>query len=93
MFIRILTSFGWSRCAVQAEVMLVVPEPWLNDAELEVLWGPDRRAFLDFSDKVEMLGGEGEANRLDNRFPASCFVRRVCEPLRGVFLLYFNILY
>jgi hypothetical protein len=34
-----------------------VPDGWLSDQQVEVLWSRDRRALLDCSDKVETLSG------------------------------------
>jgi hypothetical protein len=36
-----------------------IPGRWLNDAEVERLWGKDRLALLNCGDKVEVLSGRG----------------------------------
>lgn len=40
-------------CAKPAQI----PAGWLNDQQIEVLWGRDRRALLNCGDKVETLSG------------------------------------
>ncbi len=34
-----------------------IPSGWLDDQQIELLWGRDRRALLDCADKVETLSG------------------------------------
>jgi hypothetical protein len=34
-----------------------IPAGWLDDQQIELLWGQDRRALLDCADKVESLSG------------------------------------
>ena len=34
-----------------------IPEGWLSDQQVELLWSRDRHALLDCSDKVETLSG------------------------------------
>jgi hypothetical protein len=34
-----------------------IPDRWLSDQEIELLWGRDRRALLNCRDKVETLSG------------------------------------
>ena len=34
-----------------------VPERWLSDREVEVLWSRDRQELLDCGDKVDVLSG------------------------------------
>lgn len=34
-----------------------VPERWLTDREVELLWGRDRKELLNCGDKVETLSG------------------------------------
>lgn len=34
-----------------------IPDGWLSDQQVELLWSRDRRALLDCSDKVETLSG------------------------------------
>ncbi len=34
-----------------------IPEGWLSDQQVELLWSRERRALLDCGDKVEVLSG------------------------------------
>ncbi len=36
---------------------VLLPERWLSDQEVELLWARDRRALLDCGGKVEALSG------------------------------------
>ena len=36
---------------------VLLPERWLSDQEVELLWARDRRALLDCGGKVEVLSG------------------------------------
>jgi len=36
---------------------VLLPERWLSDQEVELLWARDRRALLDCAGKVEVLNG------------------------------------
>ena len=34
-----------------------IPDGWLSDTQIEILWGADRVALLNCADKVETLSG------------------------------------
>ncbi len=34
-----------------------IPDGWLSDQQVELLWSQDRRTLLDCGDKVEVLSG------------------------------------
>ena len=34
-----------------------IPDGWISDQQVELLWSRDRRALLDCTDKVEALSG------------------------------------
>ena len=38
---------------------VLLPERWLSDREIELLWARDRRALLNCGGKVEVLSGRG----------------------------------
>nr|WP_170537777.1 hypothetical protein [Ruegeria arenilitoris] len=41
------------------EPPVLLPERWLSDQEIELMWVRDRRALLDCAGKVEALSGLG----------------------------------
>ncbi|GAB5433915.1 MAG: hypothetical protein EpisKO_32850 [Epibacterium sp.] len=61
-----LAALGLSACAASTnsvktsdpcEEPVLIPERWLSDQEVELLWARDRRALLDCAGKVETLTG------------------------------------
>ncbi len=42
---------------------VLIPDGWLNDRQIELLWAEDRKELLDCGDKVETLSGRDLTKR------------------------------
>lgn len=58
-----LAGCGGSTASVESAdpcaAPVLIPERWLSDQEVELLWSRDRHALLDCGGKVEALSGRG----------------------------------
>lgn len=50
-------SMPWTKSADPCADPVAIPERWLSDREVELLWARDRKELLDCGDKVEALSG------------------------------------
>ncbi len=54
-------STAFVESADPCERPVVIPERWLSDQEVEILWSRDRRELLNCGGKVEVLSGRPPA--------------------------------
>ena len=47
----------WIKTVDPCAAPVIIPDRWLSDREVEILWARDRKELLNCGDKVEALSG------------------------------------
>ena len=50
-------SMPWIKTVDPCAAPVIIPDRWLSDREVEILWARDRKELLNCGDKVEALSG------------------------------------